>query len=85
MKPFWRNIFKNISIDGTSVVAIMIIMVIAITITGFYADKEITIIDNQDIKKITTNVKTVGDLLKQANVILGEYDTIDCSDRKSVV
>jgi len=53
MKPFWRNITKNISIDGMSVVAIMVIIVFAITISGFYVQKEITIIDNQNITKTT--------------------------------
>lgn len=77
MKPFWRNIKKYISIDGPSILTVMIIIVATITITGFYTEKEITIIDNEEILKVSTNLKTVGELLANQNITLGEYDTID--------
>ena len=76
MKPFWRNI-KNISIDGLSVFAAMVIIVTAITVTGFYSEREITIFDNENEKKVLTKERTVGDLLDKENISLGEYDTID--------
>ena len=77
MKPFWRNIKKHISIDGPSILTLMIIMVVTITITGFYAEREITIMDNENILKVSTKLKTVGDLLKDQKITLSEYDTID--------
>ena len=78
MKPFFRNI-KNISIDGLSVFTAMIVIVTAITITGFYSEKEITIFDEGKETKILTKEKTVGDLLNKENIKLGEYDTLDFS------
>ena len=77
MKPFWRNIKKYISIDGPSILTVMIIIVTTITITGFYAEREITIIDNDKILKVNTKLRTVGELLSNQNITLGEYDTID--------
>lgn len=79
MKPFWRNIERHISIDGLSVFLVMIIVVTTITITGFYADREITIIDNENTIKVSTNIKTVGELLESESLSLGAYDTIDYS------
>ena len=64
MKPFFRNI-KNIWIDGLSVFTAMIVIVTAITITGFYSEKEITIFDEGKETKILTKEKTVGDLLNK--------------------
>lgn len=78
MKPFWRNIERHISIDGLSVFAVMIIVVMAITVTGFYAKREITIVDNDKIMRVSTNIKTVGELLEKENLVLGEYDVLDC-------
>ena len=76
MKPFWRNI-KNISIDGMSIFTVMVVIVAAITITGFYAEREITIFDGKKEIKVLTKEKTVGDLLDKQVIKLGEYDTID--------
>lgn len=83
MKPFCRNI-KSISIDGISVFLTMIVIVAAITITGFYAEKEITIFDRGQEIKVVTKERTVGDLLNKERISLGEYDTLDFSEQTKI-
>ncbi|MBP5427511.1 MAG: G5 domain-containing protein [Clostridiales bacterium] len=77
MGPFWRNIRKHISIDGLSVFTSMILLVVAITVTGFYAEREITILDNDKVTKVSTKIKTVGELMDDIGLKLGEYDVLD--------
>lgn len=78
MKPFWRNIERRISIDGLSVFVMMVVAVMAITVAGFYAEREITILDGNEVVKVRTNAKTVSELLEKERLLLGEYDVLDC-------